>query len=161
MADITEIRAEVIRPFLETTMNVLKTMASIDVKPLKPFIKEGQEPSGDVSGIIGMASEKISGSMALVFPESVILQIASAMLCEKFETVGSDVLDCVGELTNMISGGARAGLAKLNMKFEMAIPTMIQGKHHIVEHKTKASIICIPFEVQSGIFYIEAAFHEV
>ena len=161
MGELMEIKAEVIRPFLETTLNVLKTMANIEAKPLKPFIKVGQEPTGDVSGIIGMASAKISGSMALVFPEAVILQIASAILYEKFDVVGPDVLDCVGELTNMISGGARAGLAKLNMKFEMAIPTMIQGKHHILEHKTKSAIIVIPFEIESGTFYIEAAFHEV
>lgn len=160
MAESSEIRGEIIRPFLETTLNVLTTMANMDVKPQKPFLKTGPEPTGDVSGIIGMASEKISGSMALVFPEAVIIQIASSMLGEEFKTVSNDVMDCVGELTNMISGGARAGLAKLNMKFEMAIPTMIQGSHHIVEHKTKASVICIPFEVSSGTFYIEATFHE-
>jgi chemotaxis protein CheX len=155
-----EIRAEVIRPFLESTLNVLKTMAFLDARPGKPFLKVDNEPTGDVTGIIGMASETVSGSMALVFTEPAILQIVSGMLGEEFTTVNQDVLDCVGELTNMISGGARAGLAKMNMKFEMAIPTMIQGRNHIVEHKTKGQVLVIPFEISAGAFYIEAAFAE-
>jgi chemotaxis protein CheX len=155
-----EIRTEIIRPFLESTLNVLKTMAFIDAKPGKPFLKKDQEPKGDVTGIIGMASATVSGSMALVFSEATILQIVSSMLSEKFTEVNQDVLDCVGELTNMISGGARAGLAKLNLRFEMAIPSMIQGRHHIVEHRTKGAIICIPFDLESGRFYIECTFKE-
>lgn len=160
MAERIEFKSEVIRPFLESTINVLKTMAFIDCKPGKPFVKKGKEPRGDVTGLIGLASPTISGSMALVFSEDSILEIVSGMLGEKFSEVNDDVLDCVGELTNMISGGARAGLAKLNMKFEMAIPTMIQGAHHLVEHKTKGAVIVIPFTIESGTFYIEAAFAE-
>ena len=155
-----ELRSEIIRPFLETTLNVLKTMAFIDVKPQKPFVKSGPEPTGDVTGVIGLASPTSSGSMALVFPKATILQIVNSMLGEEFTEVGPDVLDCVGELTNMISGGARAGLAKLNMKFEMATPTMIQGDHHQVEHRTNGPVIVIPFEIESGTFYIEATFEE-
>lgn len=155
-----EIRAEIIRPFLETTLNVLKTMAFLEAKPGKPFLKVGDDPRGDVTGLIGMASAKLKGSMALVFTDATILEIVSGMLYEKFTEVDKDVLDCVGELTNMISGGSRAGLAKLDLKFEMAIPTMIQGKNHLVEHKTKGPIICIPFALPSGTFHIEAAFDE-
>lgn len=153
-------QGQIIRPFLETTLNVLQTMAFIDPKPGKPFLKTGDEPTGDVSGVIGMAGQKVNGSMALVFPKDTILQIVSGMLGEEFTELNRDVLDCVGELTNMISGGARAGLDQLGYKFEMAIPTMIQGTHHLVEHKTKAQIVCIPFEIESGTFYIEATFME-
>ncbi len=160
MAEKKEIRSEIIRPFLESTINVLKTMAFVDCKPGKPFIKKGPEPRGDVTGLIGMASATVSGSMALVFSTDAILQIVSGMLGEEFSEVNEDVLDCVGELTNMISGGARAGLAKLNMKFDMALPTMIQGAHHIVEHKTKSAVVVIPFNIEKGTFYIEAAFKE-
>lgn len=151
-------KSELIRPFLESTLNVLKTMAFIDAKPGKPFIKTGPEPSGDVTGVIGLAGEKESASMALVFPSATILEIVSSMLGEEFPEVTGDVLDCVGELTNMISGGARASLAKIGMKFEMAIPTMIQGHHHIVEHKTSGPVICIPFTIKTGTFHIEACF---
>lgn len=161
MAEAPEaIKTEIIRPFLESTLNVLKTMAFLDAQPGKPFLKKERESKGDVTGLIGMASKNTSGSMALVFPNAVILQISSSMLGEEYTEISQDVLDCVGELTNMISGGARAGLAKLNMKFEMAIPTMIEGKHHIVEHKTQGPVVCIPFTLDSGTFYIEATFKQ-
>lgn len=157
MSEVTPaIKTEVIRPFLESTMNVLKTMAFVDPKPGAPFIKKGPEPRGDVTGVIGLAGEREQGSMAIVFTKPAILQIVSSMLGETFTEVTPDVLDCVGELTNMISGGARASLVKVGMKFEMAIPTMIQGDHHIVEHRSSAPVVCIPFNLESGSFYIEA-----
>lgn len=152
------LRPELIRPFLETTLNVLKTMAFVEPKPGAPFVKDGPEPHGDVTGVIGMAGKGQSASMALVFPEKVILQIVSSMLAEEFTEINRDVLDCVGELTNMISGGARASLAKLGLKYEMAVPTMIQGTHHIVEHRATGPVICIPFTLESGTFHIEACF---
>lgn len=116
---------------------------------------------GDVTGVIGLAGEREQGSMAIVFTKPAILQIVSSMLGEEFSEVNSDILDCVGELTNMISGGARASLAKLGMKFEMALPTMIQGDHHIVAHKTGAPVICIPFSIEKGDFYIEACINQI
>ena len=155
------IRGEIVRPFLESTLNVLKTMAFLDPKPGAPFLKSGGEPRGDVTGIIGLACETAQGSLVLVFPKATILEIVSSMLGEKFESVTQDVLDCVGELTNMISGGARASLVKVGLKFEMAIPTMIQGDHHIVEHKTSGAVIVIPFTISSGTFYIEACIKEI
>ncbi len=158
MGQKMEIRADLIRPFLEATLNVLSTMAFVEAKPGSPFLKKGLEPAGDVSGIIGMAGADVSGSMALIFPEKVILKIVSSMLGEEFTEISPDVMDCVGELTNIISGGARAGLAKLDLRFEMATPTMIQGSAHLVEHKSSAPVICIPFEMDEGIFYIEATF---
>jgi len=136
-------------------------MALIEARPGKPFLRGDSRSEGDVSGIIGMAGRKVSGSMALVFPAPTILQIVSAMLGEEFKEINQDVLDCVGELTNMISGNARAGLAKLNLQFEMALPTMVRGTHHCVEHQSKGPVVCVPFELESGTFYVEAAFRIV
>lgn len=158
MGQKMEIRTELIRPFLESVLNVLSTMAFVNAKPGAPFLKKGEEPCGDVSGIIGMAGEDVSGSMALIFPEKVILKIVSSMLGEEFTEISADVMDCVGELTNMISGGARAGLAKLDLKFAMATPTMIKGAAHLVEHKSAAPVVCIPFSIDEGTFWIEATF---
>jgi chemotaxis protein CheX len=152
------IRTELIRPFLETMLNVLKTMANLEPKIGKPFLKDGLEPIGDVTGVIGLAGENVCGSMALVFTEGALLEVSSHMLGETYTELTPDCLDCIGEMTNMISGGARAGLSNIGLKFDMAIPTMIQGHAHMVEHKTRGPVICIPFELPGGKFYIEVAF---
>jgi chemotaxis protein CheX len=62
-------KAEFINSFLDATMTVLKTMASVEPIPGKPFIKKGSAASGGVSGIVG-ALEKKEGLYALPSPEN-------------------------------------------------------------------------------------------
>ena len=55
-----------INPFLDATINVIKTMAMVELKPGKPFLKKDHVARGDVSGIIGMTGE-ITGSLSVSF----------------------------------------------------------------------------------------------
>ena len=147
-----------INPFIESTINVLSTMAMVQPQPGKPFLKQENKPTGDLTGVIGLAGPQVTGSMAILFSESAVLNIVSKMLGEQYDSLGQDVVDCVGELTNMISGGAKARLWELGYQFEMAIPSMIKGKAHHVYHKTNGPVIVIPFNTEAGEFYIEACF---
>ncbi len=100
-------RAALINPFLASITKVLSTMAMTEASPGKLQIKEDELPLGDVTGIIAMSSKTANGSFAISFPEKVILNITHKMLGERLETIDETVLDLVGELTNMMSGGAK------------------------------------------------------
>ena len=47
-----------INPFLDSLLNVLKTMASTSLTPGKPELKKNAMAHGDVSGLIGMIGTK-------------------------------------------------------------------------------------------------------
>lgn len=158
MSSENAIEADFINPFLKGVVHVIKTMANVDCKPGKPFLKSANTPKGDVSGIIGMAAENLKGNMALVFPKSCILKIVSSMLYEEFTEITDDVVDALGELTNQICGQAKKGLGEKGYRFEMAIPTMIKGTGHTVDHMTKSPIVAIPFTMPEGTFHCEATF---
>jgi chemotaxis protein CheX len=134
-------------------------MAQINAQPGKPFLK-GKSPyaKGDISGIIGLAGEKTKGSLAITFTKGAILQIASKMLGEEFKVIDEAVSDTVGEITNMLSGGARKILSESGYKFQMAIPSVVTGKDHIISHKVKGPVVVIPFETTAGSFFIEVCF---
>jgi chemotaxis protein CheX len=155
-------KAEVINPFLHAAKNVLETMCQTPVKPKKPKLKEGTLTFGEVTGVIGMASEGTAGCMVVSFSEKAILQIVANMLMEPpKEEVDDDIIDAVGELTNMICGGAKAQLAKLNYKFDLATPTMIVGKGMEISYHSDAPTIVIPFTSEYGNFVIEANLEEL
>ena len=46
------------------------------------------------------------------------------MLGEEIQSLDGDIQDAVGEITNMISGGARAELEKMGYSLAMAIPSL-------------------------------------
>ncbi len=138
-------------------MNVITTMAFTEVTPGKPGIKTTKTTYGSVTGIIGLVSATYTGNMILSFEEKAILSIVSKMLCEEFAEVNKDVVDAVGELTNMISGGAKAELSQEGYTFDMATPAMIVGKNVDISQLTSVPIIVIPFTTDTGSFVVEAS----
>ncbi len=115
---------------------------------------------GDITGIIGLTGEQ-NGSLAVSFSESCALKIVENMVGEKYDKLNQEVADAVGELTNMISGDARAQLQKLGFNFSAAIPTIVRGKDHSIRHIPQGgTTLMIPFTTDDGDFYIEASFSE-
>lgn len=154
-------KAEFINPFLNATKNVIETMAQTPVQAKKPMLKDGTTTYGEVTGIIGMASETVSGTMVVSFSEKCILKIVGNMLMEDPKAkIDDEIVDAVGELTNMICGGAKAELAKLNHKFDLATPTMVVGQGVEISHYSDQPTICIPFSTDAGEFVIEANLSE-
>lgn len=150
-------KAEFINPFLTATKNVLETMCQTKVEAQKPMIKKDNKSYGEVTGIIGMASDSVCGCMVVSFSEACILRVVANMLYEDPKTkVDAEIVDAVGELTNMICGGAKSQLSKLNHKFDLATPTMITGKGVEISYHTEAPTITIPFKTEYGDFVIEA-----
>ena len=146
-----------INPFLQSTKNVVETMCQMAVTPQKPSLKSNKATYGEVTGIVSMTSEKISGYMILSFEKACILQIVANMLMEDPKSdVDDEIIDAVGELTNMICGGAKAHLSKLDTTFDMTTPQMVVGKGVDLEYYTDAPTIVIPFATDNGNFVIEA-----
>lgn len=153
-------KVEFINPFLESILNVLNTMAKLEARPGKPAIKTNQIAQGDVTGLMGMASPQAKGTLAITFTEPVILEITKRMLGEELTGIDDTVTDMVGEITNMVTGGAKRILSEHGYRFDMAIPSVISGKNHVIHHKSKAPIVIIPFNTQAGSFFIEICFEE-
>jgi chemotaxis protein CheX len=143
-----------INPFLNGTLEVLKKMASLEPVAGKPFVKKTDVAAGDVSAIIGITGDAI-GSLAISFSASCICHIVSNMLNEVFTEVNHDVFDAAGEITNMVSGVARSYLEKEGLIVFAAIPTVVYGKGHSIQHILKAPSIIVPFTTTNGDFTID------
>jgi chemotaxis protein CheX len=147
---------EFINPFLSATVNVLKTMAFMEAKPGKPYVKKEGGACGDVSGIIGITGPA-NGSMSISFSSPCILKIVANMLGEECAEINDDIKDAVGELTNMISGTARNELGTKGFTFQIAIPTIVSGAGHQIKHQCKGPTVAIPFETACGSFVVEVS----
>ena len=143
-----------INPFLQGTIEVLTKMAFVEPRPGKVYLKKNSLAYGDVSGIIGITGDMI-GSLAISFNEACICNLISRMLGESYTEVNKEIFDGVGELTNMISGVARTHLEKDGMEVYAAIPSVVYGKDHTINHILKAPSIVIPFETDEGAFVVD------
>jgi chemotaxis protein CheX len=148
-----------INPFLDGTISVLKTMAFVEPKAGKPYLKVDSLAKGDISGIIGLTGSA-TGSLALSFSEAAILKIVSNMIGENIKTMSDEIKDAVGEITNMISGVARKNLEADGFYIQAAIPTVVTGKNHSITHVTGGQSLIIPFEIDEGTFVVDVCLNE-
>lgn len=151
------IDALVINPFISSTINVLTTMANVIPQRGEIGLKQDRKTWGDVTGIIGLAGYQATGHMLLSFDQPSILKIVNSMLGESYQEINDQVVDAAGELTNMISGGAKREFNELGFFFEMATPIVIVGKDVAVNQLTKDPIISVPFTLENGVFRLEAS----
>lgn len=149
---------EFINPFISALMNVMQTMAQTELKPGKPKKKTDEQAHGDVSGLVGMVGDQVKGSLSITFDESLALEIMNRMLGEKPNEINAEVTDMVGEIANMICGGAKNELGEKGYEFGMATPVVVAGKDHTITHLVDGPKMIMPFSSNDGNAYLEICF---
>jgi len=145
-------KVEYMNPFVTSMTSLFDTMLETKLTRGKPFLKETIHPEHDVSGIIGLTG-KAKGIVVLSLCEKAALGAAGVLLQQPCETIDADVIDAVGELTNIVAGGAKAQLEQLEMS--IGLPTVISGSDHSIGFPSDAPPVCIPFDCKWGPITVE------
>lgn len=148
-----------VNPFLGALVEVLTTMAGTTVERGPLSVKGYKSALGDVSGRIDMRGDA-TGSMAVSFTAPAILAIYASMVGESREELDDEVADLVGELTNMVSGGAKRVFSEKGFEFDLATPELLTGKGHLIEHGVDGRTILVPYKTDAGEFFVEVCFEE-
>ena len=140
--------------FINAAAATFFTMAGITVTPGKFFVKHDKKALGAITAIIGVAGCRI-GTIAVSLSRAGAAALVQGMLGDDVGDLEQDMRDAVGEITNMISGQARAGIAEAGIALHGATPTVVVGDEIDIEHKTKAPVIVIPFTMPGSSFAVE------
>jgi len=133
-----------INPFIMAAQTVFKTMLGIDVQMGKPILKTVNATSGEVTGVMGFAGDK-RGTLAISFSDKGALFVFKTLIGDECDTINPDVIDAIGELTNIISGQARKELEKADLNLKAAIPMVVVGHGVEMNFITKIPIVSLPF----------------
>jgi chemotaxis protein CheX len=131
-------------PFINAAKTVFKTMLGLEAKMGKPVLKTERTTSGDISGIMGLAGDR-KGTICISFHEKGALFVFKTLVGEEHDKVNPEVVDSIGELTNIISGQARKEFEQEGLNLKAAIPMVVVGKDVEVNFITKIPIISLPF----------------
>ncbi|MDR0869128.1 MAG: chemotaxis protein CheX [Planctomycetota bacterium] len=142
------VNVEFINPFIDATRNVLQTMCGVEIVRKKLFLKEDHRMLGEVSGVMGLGGAAM-GSVVVSFHTKQACFLVGKMLGAETPTeLTPEVCDGVGELINMISGQAKATLAKTKYHFNISIPSVISGAGHEISHRQGTPNIVVLFNIQ-------------
>lgn len=146
--------ADHINPFLSAITSVFQKVLACPLTRGQPYLKNRSQPSHHVSGIIGLTGKAV-GTVVLSFDRDVAIKAAEALLHERLEDINADVVDMIGELTNMVAGAAKAQLECYDMN--VSLPSVIVGKNHVVQFPSSVTPICVPYTSAWGPVTLEVS----
>lgn len=147
-------RAEYINPFVTSLKSTFQTMLECEAHRTELSVKKDNRARYDVSGVIGLTGKAV-GTVVLTLSEQVALKAASTMLANEATTIDEEVLDAVGELTNMVAGGAKSQLEELQMS--ASLPSVVTGRDHEIHFPSDVTPLSIAFDTKWGPLAIEVA----
>lgn len=143
-----------INHFISSTSTVFSTMLSCPIKRASLELKEHRHPTHEVSAVIGL-SGRISGSVVLSMEEQVALKAAGEMMFTEYTNVDSEVFDAIGELANMVAGGAKAELAEMDLS--LGLPNVVVGSKSIY-FPADVRPVSVGFETPWGAMALDVGF---
>jgi len=145
-----------INPFISASMNVFSTFAGIESHPGTPSVSIRPLIDKEINGFIGLNGHGICGYFIINFSAAFLDKILASIF-DHTTSAKEELYDLAGELTNMITGAAKAELSKKGFFFDVAVPVISTTPPHIPEDLKKNPVIVVPFETQAGKFHIEAS----
>jgi chemotaxis protein CheX len=101
---------------------------------------------GIITGLIGVHG-KVSGFITVNLAEQFALAAVGGLLQDKYDRLTSQVVDGVGEITNLIVGGIKKSLSTTPWAFtHITVPSVIVGSGYKMAFARGLDYVCATFE---------------
>lgn len=144
-----------INPVITGLEDAFQTMLNCPIERTGLGLTENNQALHPVSGMIGISGKGV-GTVVLSMSESVAIKAASTMLMMDLTEVDDDVMDAVGEITNMVCGGAKAKLEQFHLS--MSLPNVLCGPSCRLHFPQNSHPILIPFKCAWGPLALQIGF---
>ena len=98
---------------------------------------------------MGLTGDK-KGSVCASFSERDAILAYKALMGDDQDTINPEVIDAIGELTNIIAGQARKEFEKAGINLKAAIPNVVVGRGVDLHFISKVPIVSLPFSFSSA-----------
>ncbi|HUI57584.1 MAG TPA: chemotaxis protein CheX [Bryobacteraceae bacterium] len=110
------------------TQELFTSMLGTEVRLVAAPEEEPHDPFDGILSLIGFTG-KVIGNGEIICTAGTACDLSSRFLMAEFQHVDEQVLDAVGEITNMIVGGFKNRLEAHVGRLQMSIPTVVHGKN--------------------------------
>jgi chemotaxis protein CheX len=151
-------KVKYINPFLNASVNLFRDYLGFKLTGGTPHVLSDPQNLSEVSGIIGLAGETV-GAVVLSFSRETAIAMVSKMEGRTYNALGTEVIDGVGELINIIAGNAKKDL--LEFRVEISLPGVITGTTYRIHWPEGIPVVSIPFESEAGPFSVNVSLREM
>ena len=151
-------KVKYINPFLNASVNLFKDYLGFKLTPGTPYVLKDPQDLSEVSGIIGLAGETV-GAVVLSFSRETAIAVVSKMEGRTYNALGTEVIDGVGELINIIAGNAKKDL--LEFRLSISLPGVITGRQYHIKGPEGVTVVTIPFSSSLGKFWVSVSLKDI
>jgi chemotaxis protein CheX len=145
------INPKLIVPFVNSVRAVFSTMVKVETTVQRPHVKANPALNYDVSSIIGFSGD-VAGSVVVSFQKDAAVKLVASFAGMELAFGTPDFADAVGELANMIAGGAKKHLGNAA---SITVPSVIIGSGHQIARLSDVPCVVIPCTSPVGEFAVE------
>jgi chemotaxis protein CheX len=127
------------------TEEVFTTMLALEVKAGEPYVE--QAAPGNFAGVVAFIglTGAWAGTGSVSCGSPFACRLSSCFLMTEFPAVDEQVLDAMGELTNMIIGNVKNEVEERLGPMGMSIPTVIHGHNFSARSVGRDEWTVVPF----------------
>ncbi len=147
---------EILPACCQSAEQVFKTMVFMPLTTGDPVTPDKNSLSGEISANIGLTGDNLRAGLSLVFSTELAGKIFASMMMQEYDsnTNVDELKDTVGELANMVAGGAKTRLQDNGVDFSLSLPTVVVGKDHTLGFPADAATRIVPMAIDSGSFLL-------
>lgn len=145
---------ELVLSFANGVVDVLKMMAQVDANFEKPFAAVNWKSPTELSVHLALNSDPYKGKIVFHFDKTVAQSIIEQMTGSEVSPSLEEILDGVGEISNMFYGAAKTKLNMVGFQLAMTLPVPVLTKNLPV-YVTDTTSMVIPFRILEKLCYVE------
>jgi chemotaxis protein CheX len=143
-------QSRIVECICSATKDVFSTMLGLEIQSGEPRWESSQpSPVNGVVGLIGLAGSW-TGAGCISFSSEFACTISAKLLMAEYHSVNEDVLDAVGEITNMIVGNFKLFAEDVLGPLGLSIPTVIFGHNFTARSMNTGEWIVVPFTCEAA-----------
>jgi chemotaxis protein CheX len=148
-------QGQILEAIRGATLEVFATMLGADATPQAHYCEQCAPAPGDgVVSLVGLAGPW-GGTGGVYCSAEFACKMCSHMLMMEATSVNDEVLDAVGELTNMIIGNFKTQIESHVGPLGLSIPTVIYGRNFTTRSPNSDKWLVVPFECWDDTFEVK------
>lgn len=101
--------------------------------------------TGSITGLLGVHG-KVTGFVTVNMAERFATKAVEGLLQDQFATISAQVVDGIGEITNVIGGGIKGQLATTPWGFtHITVPSVIVGKGYAIAYAKGLEFLSVQY----------------
>lgn len=150
--------ADIVEAIQKATHEVFATMLNTEIAPgptlTEKAVAVAAAPASGVVSLVGLAGSWAgTGSLACTGP--LACKLASLFLMGEYDFMDDEVLDAVGEISNMIIGNVKTILEEKAGPMGLSTPTVIFGRNFQTRSSRNHEWTVVPFSVDGESLFVQ------